>query len=163
MKCQHTDCELLVHHICQSSWEQREGHQDTATRYCCLNHPQYNYQHVVDRSGVSKKQSSLSTNKGQEVSVDVDATIAKQKMNVTKSVLDGKNKQVRDVSVSLTSSMQDTTVSHYNASRKDIEIDGCKYRCNKVMVRGEKKNIFYVKYLQCWMALDKADGSKWKP
>ncbi len=31
------------------------------------------------------------------------------------------------------------------------------------MVRGEKKNIVYVKYLQCWMALDKADGSKWKP
>ncbi len=26
MKCQHTDCELLVHHICQAAWEQREGH-----------------------------------------------------------------------------------------------------------------------------------------
>jgi hypothetical protein len=48
-------------------------------------------------------------------------------------------------------------------SRKDIDIDGCKYRCNKVKVRGEKKNVVYVKYLQCWMALDKADGSKWKP
>jgi hypothetical protein len=71
-----------------------------------------------------KKQSSLSTNKDQEVSVDVDTTIAEQNMNVTESVLDGKNKQVRDVSASLTSSMQDTTVSHFNASKKDIEIDG---------------------------------------
>jgi hypothetical protein len=132
MKCQHIDCELLVQHICQAAWEQREGHQETVTRYCCLHHPQYKYQHVVDRSGVSKKQSSLSTNKGQELSVDLDATIAKQNMNVTKSVLDGKNKQVRDVSASLTSSMQDMTVSHFNESRKDIEIDGHKYRCNKV-------------------------------
>ncbi len=94
------------------------------------------------------------------MSVDVDATIAEQNMNVTKSVLDGKNKQVRDVSASLTSGTQDTTVGHFNASRKDIKIDGCKYRCTKVMVRGEKKNIVYVKYLQCWMALDKANGSK---
>jgi hypothetical protein len=163
MKCQHIDCELLVHHICQSSWEQREGHQDTLACYCCLHHPQYKYQHVVDRSGVSKKQSFLSTNEGQEVSVDVDATITEQNMNVTESVLDGKNEQVRDMSASLTSSKQDTTVSHFNASRKDIKIDGRKYRCNKVMVRGEKKNIVYVKYLQCWMALDKADGSEWKP
>ncbi len=109
-----------------------------------------------------KKQSSLSTNKDQELSVDLDATIAEQNMNVTESVLDGKNEQVRDMSASLTSSMQDTTVSHFNKRRKDIKIDGRKYRCNKVMVRGEKKNIVYVKYLQCWMALDKADGSKYK-
>jgi hypothetical protein len=26
-----------------------------------------------------------------------------------------------------------------------------------------KNNVVYVKYLQCGMALDKADGSKWKP
>jgi hypothetical protein len=37
------------------------------------------------------------------------------------------------------------------------------YRCNKVKVFGEKKNIVYVKYLQCGMALDIANGSKWKP
>ncbi len=92
------------------------------------------------------------------MSVDVDATIAEQNMNVTEFVLGGKNEQVRDVSAFLTSSTQDTFVSHFNASRKDIEIDGRKYRFNKVMVRGEKKNIVYVKYFQCWMALDKADG-----
>jgi hypothetical protein len=68
-----------------------------------------------------------------------------------------------DVSASATSSTQDTTVSHFNASRKDIDIDGRKYRCNKVKVRGEIKNVVYVKYLQCWMAVDKANGSKWKP
>jgi hypothetical protein len=36
------------------------------------------------------------------------------------------------------------------------------HRCNKVKVFGEKKNIVYVKYMQCGMALDIADGSKWK-
>jgi hypothetical protein len=74
-----------------------------------------------------------------------------------------KNNQFSDVSASATSSMQDTTFSHFNASRKDIVVDGQKYRCNKVKVRSEKKNVVSVKYLQYWMALDKADGSKWKP
>jgi hypothetical protein len=54
-KCQHTDCSFLVHHLCQAAWEQREGHPDTVARYCCLHHPQYKYQNVIDRSGVSKK------------------------------------------------------------------------------------------------------------
>jgi hypothetical protein len=67
------------------------------------------------------------------------------------------------VSASATSSTQDTTVSHFNASRQNIVVDGQTFRCNKVKVRGEKKNVVYVKYLYCWMALDKADGSKWKP
>jgi hypothetical protein len=134
---------------------------DTVARYCCLHHPQYKYQHDFDRSGVLR--TSSSSNKGQELSVDLDATIAEQTINVSESVLDGKNDQFRDVSASATSSMQDTTVSHFNASRKDIDIDGRKYRCNKVKVRGEKKNVVYVTYLQLWMALDKADGSKWKP
>jgi hypothetical protein len=30
-------------------------------------------------------------------------------------------------------------------------------------VVGEKNNVVYMKYLQCGMALDKADGSKWEP
>jgi hypothetical protein len=55
LKCQHTDCNFLVHHLCQAAWEQREGHPDTVARYCCLHHPQYKYQHVIDRSGISKK------------------------------------------------------------------------------------------------------------
>jgi hypothetical protein len=55
------------------------------------------------------------------------------------------------------------TVSHLNESRQNIVVDGKMYRCNKVKIFGEKKNIVYVKYSQCGMALDKADGSKWKP
>ncbi len=161
LKCWHTYCEFLVHHLCQSSWEQRGGHPDTIARYCCFHHPQYKYQHVFDRSAVSKKSSS--SNKGQELSVDLDATIAKQTINVSDSVLDGKKDQFRDVSASATSSMQDMTVSYFNASRQNIVVDGRTYRCNKVKVRGEKKNVVYVKYLQCWMALDNANRSKWKP
>jgi hypothetical protein len=51
LKCQHTDCKFLVHCLCQSAWEQREGHLDTVTHHCCLHHPQYKYQHVFDRFG----------------------------------------------------------------------------------------------------------------
>jgi hypothetical protein len=42
-------------------------------------------------------------------------------------------------------------------------VDGKLYRYNKVRVIGEKNNVVYVKYLQCVTALDKANGSKWKP
>jgi hypothetical protein len=28
-KCQHTDCDFLIHHLCQAAWEQRERHPDT--------------------------------------------------------------------------------------------------------------------------------------
>jgi hypothetical protein len=59
--------------------------------------------------------------------------------------------------------MKETTVFHLNKSRQNIVVDGNLYRCNKVRVVGEKKNVVYVKYLQCVMALDKANGSKWKP
>jgi hypothetical protein len=99
LKCQHTDCKFLVHHLCQSAWEQRGGHPDTVAHYCCLHHPQYKYQHVFDRSGVLKKSSS--SNKGQELPVDLDATIAEQTINVSDSVLDGKKQPVqRCVSIS---------------------------------------------------------------
>ncbi len=43
LKCQHTDCKFLVHHLCQSAWEQRGGHPDTVAHYCCLHQPQYKY------------------------------------------------------------------------------------------------------------------------
>jgi hypothetical protein len=39
LKCQHTDCNFFVHHLCQAAWEQREGYPDTLARYCCLHHP----------------------------------------------------------------------------------------------------------------------------
>ncbi len=75
----------------------------------------------------------------------------------------GKNELLRDVSSSATNIMKETTVCHLNKSRQNIVVGGKLYRCNKVRVVGVKNNVVYVKYLQCGMALDKADRSKWKP
>ncbi len=160
-KCKHPDCDFLVHRLFQAAWEQREGHPDTVTGYCCLHHPQYKYQNIIDRSGVSKK--SLSSNSGCKMSDDTNATIAEKDNNVIQSVQDGKNELLRHVLSSATNNMKETTVSHLNESRQNIVVDGKVYRCNKVRVVGEKNNVVYVKYLQCEMALDKADGLKWKP
>jgi hypothetical protein len=95
--------------------------------------------------------------------VDTDATIAEHHNNVMESIHDGNNELLRDVSSSATFSMKETTGSDLNESRQNIVVDGKMYRCNKVKVLGEKKNIVYVKYLQCVMAFDIADGLKWKP
>jgi hypothetical protein len=95
--------------------------------------------------------------------VDTDAIIAEHRNNVIESVHDGNNELLRDVSSSPTFSIKETAVSHLNETRQNIVVDGKMYRCNKVKVFGEKKNIVYMKYLQCGMALDIADGSKWKP
>ena len=45
LPCQRDGCEntRLVHHLCQSAWERREGYDDTVARYCCLHHPDYKY------------------------------------------------------------------------------------------------------------------------
>ncbi len=110
---------------------------------------------------MSKK--SLSSNSGHKMSVDTNATVAEQDNNVIESVQDGKNELLRDVSSTATNSMKETTVCHLSKSRQNIVVDGRLYRCNKVRVVGEKNNVLYVKYLQCGMALDKANGSKWKP
>ena len=59
--------------------------------------------------------------------------------------------------------MKETTVSHLKQSRQNTVVDGKLYRCNKVRVVGEKNKEVNIKYLQCGMALDKSDGSKWKP
>jgi hypothetical protein len=96
------------------------------------------------------------------MSADTNATTGELDNNVIESVLDGKNELLRDVSSSTTNSMKEATVSHLNKSRQNIVVDGKLYRCNKVRVIGEKNNVVYVKYLQCGMALDKADGLKWK-
>jgi hypothetical protein len=93
------------------------------------------------------------------MSVDTNATTGELDKNVIESVLDGKNELLRDVSSSATNSIKETTVSHLKESRQNIVVDGKLYRCNKVRVVGEKNNVVYVKYLQCGMALDKANGS----
>jgi hypothetical protein len=134
-KCQHTDCDFLVHHICQAAWEQREGHPDTVARYCCLHHPQYKYQNVIDRSGILKK--SLSSNSSCEISVDTNANIAEIVNNVIESVQDEKVELLRDVPSSATNSMKESTVCHLNESRQNIVVDGKLYRCNKIRIIGE--------------------------
>jgi hypothetical protein len=35
------ECDELVHPLCQSEWEQREGHVNTVAIYYCLHHPNY--------------------------------------------------------------------------------------------------------------------------
>ncbi len=107
------DCDFLVHHH-QAAWEQREGHPDTVRHYCCLHHPQYKYQNVIDRSGVSKKSSS--SNSSCKMSVFSDATIAEKDNNVIESVQDGKNELLRDVSSSARNSMKEATVRHLKES-----------------------------------------------
>jgi hypothetical protein len=97
------------------------------------------------------------------MSVVPDATIAEKDDNVIESVQDGKIELLRDVSLSTRNSMKETTIYHHNESQQNIVVDGKLYRCNKVRVIGEKNNVVYMKYLQCGMALDKTDGSKWKP
>ncbi len=97
------------------------------------------------------------------MSVDTNATTGELDNNVIESILDGKNELLRDVLSSATNSINEITVSHLNKSQQNIVVDGKLYRCNKVRVIGEKNNFVYMKYLQCGMALDKADGLKWKP
>jgi hypothetical protein len=41
LKCQKNECDKLVHHLCQSEWEQREGHVNTVAMYGCLHQPNY--------------------------------------------------------------------------------------------------------------------------
>jgi hypothetical protein len=41
LKCQKIECDKLVYNLCQSEWEQREGHDNTVAMYCCLHHPNY--------------------------------------------------------------------------------------------------------------------------
>jgi hypothetical protein len=115
LKCQRPDCDFLVHQLYQAAWEQREGHPDTVAPYCCLHHPHYKYQNIIDKSSVSKK--LLSSNSSREMSVDTNATTGELDNNVIESVLDGKNELLRDVSSSTTNSIKETTVSHLNKSR----------------------------------------------
>jgi hypothetical protein len=56
LPCQNEGCEVLVHHICQSTWENREGHGDVLARYCRRHHPNYNYSSASENDGVENAQ-----------------------------------------------------------------------------------------------------------
>ncbi len=105
----------------------------------------------------------MSSNSGCKTSVYTNATIAGKDKNVIDSVQDRKIELLRDVSSSATNSMKETTACHLNEVRQNIVVDGKLHGCNKVRVIGKKNNVVYVKYLQCEMASDKANGLKWKP
>jgi hypothetical protein len=54
--CQKEGCEVLVHHICQSAWETREGYDDVLVLYCRRHHPNYNYSSASENDGVENAQ-----------------------------------------------------------------------------------------------------------
>ena len=77
LPCERDGCQntRLVHHLCQSAWERREGFDDTVARLCCLHHPNYKYrgapakedasvaraQDVLSRARVVNVESQLTT------------------------------------------------------------------------------------------------------
>ena len=77
LPCERDGCQntRLVHHLCQSAWERREGFDDTVARLCCLHHPDYKYraapakedasvaraQDVLSRARVVNVESQLTT------------------------------------------------------------------------------------------------------
>jgi hypothetical protein len=50
LTCQREGCDVLIHHLCQSAWEQREGYEDVLARYCCRHHPNYKYRGTPEKS-----------------------------------------------------------------------------------------------------------------
>ncbi len=76
LPCEKDGCEntRLVHHLCQSEWEQREGYEDTVARYCCLHHPDYKYRGAPPKEDacVSRAQDLLS--EAQVVNVESQVT-----------------------------------------------------------------------------------------
>jgi hypothetical protein len=57
LMCQIDGCTTLVHHLCQSEWERKEGHPDTVARLCCIHHPEYKYKNQPEKAATppSKK------------------------------------------------------------------------------------------------------------
>jgi hypothetical protein len=56
LPCQSEGCEVLVHHICQSAWESREGHDDVVACYCFRHHPNYNNSSQLEYGSVERVQ-----------------------------------------------------------------------------------------------------------
>ncbi len=66
-----------MHHLCQSSWEQQEGYDDTVARYCCLHlhHPDYKYRGAPPKDGVPLK-ASVSNVESQVTTVGFDVLLS---------------------------------------------------------------------------------------
>ena len=72
--CQREGCDILVHHLCQGEWEQREGYGDTVAHYCCLHHPNYKYRGAPPKDDIALAQRVLS--KAKTVNVQSQLTAA---------------------------------------------------------------------------------------
>ena len=70
-KCQKNKCDKLVHHLCQSEWEQREGHDNTVALYCCLHHPNY-----INKNQSETNDDSLGTERIDFAQDKTDASLA---------------------------------------------------------------------------------------
>ncbi len=71
LKYQKNECGRLVHHSCQSEWEQREGHDNTVTLYCCLYHPNY-----INKNQSETNDDSLGTERIDSAQDEADASLA---------------------------------------------------------------------------------------
>ncbi len=71
MKCQKNECDRLVQNLCQSEWEQREGHDNTAGLYCCLHHPNY-----INKNQSETNNGSLRTERIDSARDEADASHA---------------------------------------------------------------------------------------
>jgi hypothetical protein len=52
LPCQREGCDVLVHHVCQGTWERREGYDNIMARYCCRHHPNYKYRSAPEKDNV---------------------------------------------------------------------------------------------------------------
>ena len=76
LPCQRDGCQnmRLVHHLCQSAWEQREGYDDTLARYCCLHHPNYKYRGAPPKEDASVARAQDVLSKTRVVNVESQLT-----------------------------------------------------------------------------------------
>ncbi len=71
LKCQENECDRLVHQLCQSEWEKREGHDNTVAQYCCLHHPNY-----INKNQAETNDDSQGTERIDSAQDEADASVA---------------------------------------------------------------------------------------
>ena len=76
LPCQRDGCQntRLVHHLCQSAWERREGYDDTVARYCCRHHPDYKYRGAPPKEDASVARAQDVLSKTRVVNVESQLT-----------------------------------------------------------------------------------------
>ncbi len=57
-KCHIDGCDKMVHHHCQSGWEQREGHNANIAHLCCEHHPEFKYRAQPEKATPTPKKKS---------------------------------------------------------------------------------------------------------